>query len=314
MDLRQLKTLLAVAERGSFGKAAEAVHLTPSAVSQQMNALETELGVLLFDRSSRRPVLNAHGLQMLEAAQRLVQIADEAVDAISGRRAMGTLNVGCVRTSAFSLLPRAIVAMKARHPHLRIKLRVGSTEPFLADVVARRLDAAIVAEHVAMPRDLRWSPFIREPLLVIAPPGTAWRPGEDLLRDLPFIRFRSAVPLANLIDTELARHGVPLTEIAEIDSIAAIVTCVKFGLGTSVVPDIAVRDPGLEGLVVAPFGDPQVHRQMGLVERHKNPSAHLVEDLHETLAVMSGAYGVRRTYAKADAAKRLRRMQAPSSG
>jgi hypothetical protein len=53
---------------------------------------------------------------------------------------------------------------------------------------------------------------------------------------------------------------------------------------------------------------------MGLVERHKNPSAHLVEDLHETLAVMSGAYGVRRTYAKADAAKRLRRMQAPSSG
>jgi DNA-binding transcriptional LysR family regulator len=56
-----------------------------------MNALENELGVLLFDRSSRRPVLNAHGLQLLEAAQKLVQIADEAVDALSGRRAMGTL-------------------------------------------------------------------------------------------------------------------------------------------------------------------------------------------------------------------------------
>ena len=157
MDMRQLKTLLAVAECGTFGKAAEAVHLTPSAVSQQMNALETEVGVPLFDRASRRSTtLNTHGLQMVEAAQKLLQTAEEAIDAISGRRPVGALNVGAVRTSAFALLPRAIIAMQARYPNVRIKLRVGLTKSFLADVVARRLDVAVVAEHVAMPRELRW--------------------------------------------------------------------------------------------------------------------------------------------------------------
>jgi DNA-binding transcriptional LysR family regulator len=283
---------LAVAECGTFGRAAEVVHLTPSAVSQQMNALEVELGVSLFDRASRRSVLNTHGLQMVDAAQKLLQTAEEAIDAISGRRPVGTLNVGSVRTSAFSLLPRAIVTMQRRYPELRMKLRVGLTEPFLADVVARRLDVAVVAEHVAMPRELRWSPFIREPLLVIAPPGTPPGSGREILESLPFLRFRSSVPLAYLIDTELARQGLRLNEVAEIDTIAAIVPCVKAGLGAAVVPDVAIQDLGSESLVTAAFGEPQVYRQMGLVERVRSPFAAVIRDLHETLATLSGAFGV----------------------
>ena len=127
MDLRQLKTLLAVAECGTFGKAAEAVHLTPSAVSQQMNALETEVGVPLFDRASRRSTtLNTHGLQMVEAAQKLLQTAEEAIDAISGRRPVGALNVGSVRTSAFPCCRGRSSRCRLDIQTLRIKLRVGS--------------------------------------------------------------------------------------------------------------------------------------------------------------------------------------------
>jgi DNA-binding transcriptional LysR family regulator len=294
MDIRQLRTLVAVAEYGTFGRAAEAVHLTPSAVSQQMNALETEVGTQLFDRSSRPPVLNTQGLRMLEAAHKLIRTAEEAIDTISGRRVVGTFNVGSVRTSAFALLPRAVIAMQSQFPDLLIKLRVGLTEPFLADVAAGRLDAAVVAEHVSMPRELRWSPFIREPLLVIAPPGSPRLDANELLESLPFIRFRSPVPLANLIDTELARLGLRLKEIAEIDTIAAIVPCVQHGLGVAIVPDITIHDPSLGDLVTAPFGEPQVHRQMGLVERSRNPFAEVVTALHGELARLSGAFGVER--------------------
>jgi DNA-binding transcriptional LysR family regulator len=294
MDIRQLRTLVAVAEFGTFGRAAEAVNLTPSAVSQQINALETEVGAKLFDRSSRPPVLNTQGLQMLDAAHKLIRTAEEAIDAISGRRVIGTFNLGSVRTSAFALLPRAIIAMQAKFPDLLIKLRVGLTEPFLADVAAGRLDAAVVAEHVGMPRELRWSPFIREPLLVIAPPGSPRLAANKLLESLPFIRFRNSVPLATLIDTELARLGLRLKEIAEIDTIAAIVPCVRHGLGAAIVPNVAVQDPALADLVTAPFGKPQVHRQMGLVERARNPSAAVVEALHGELARLCGAFGVER--------------------
>jgi DNA-binding transcriptional LysR family regulator len=310
MDHRQLKTLLAVAECGTFTKAAEAVHLTPSAVSQQMMALESELGVNLFDRTSRRSTLNAQGWQMVEAARKLLQIAEETIDAISGRRAIGTLNVGSVRTSAFSLLPRGIVALQSKYQGLRVKLRTGFSEALLADVVARRLDAAVVAEHVAMPRDLQWSPFIREPLLIIAPPGTPQLSGRELLQSLPFIRFRSAVPLANLIDTELAREGLRLNEIAEIDTVAAIVQCVRYGLGAAIVPNVAVQDRHLEDLIVAPFGEPQVHRQMGLVQREGSPFAAIVADLHEILATLSGPFGVPRAASK----RELQRVRSPRRG
>lgn len=82
MDTRQLKTFIAIAEHGTFAKAAEAVGLTPSAVSQQMQALELEVNGELFDRSSRPITLNGHGLQMLEAARTLVRDADNIIDTI----------------------------------------------------------------------------------------------------------------------------------------------------------------------------------------------------------------------------------------
>ena len=123
VDIRQLKTFIAIAELGTLAKAADAVGLTPSAVSQQVQALESEVQAELFDRSIPRPMtLNSHGLQMLEAAHNLVRSADNVIDAISGKAITGTFTIGSVRSSALSLLPRAIVALKADYPDLKIKL------------------------------------------------------------------------------------------------------------------------------------------------------------------------------------------------
>src|SRR3712207_293263 len=118
MDIRQLKTFIAIAEHGTLAKAADAVGLTPSAVSQQIQALEGEVGAGLFDRSTRPMTLNSYGLQMLEAAHNLVRSADDVIDAISGKAIAGTFTIGSVRSSALSLLPRALVALKAEYPDL----------------------------------------------------------------------------------------------------------------------------------------------------------------------------------------------------
>ncbi len=282
MDTRQLKSLLAIAEYGSFSRAAEAVHLTVSAVSQQVQALEQEVGAELFDRSSRPARLTVAGVQMIEAAQELIRTAENAIDAISGKRIAGTLSLGSVRSSAMSLLPRAIVQLNAVHPELRIKLRVSMSELLLQDVVAGRLDAAMVAEHVSFPPDLRWRPFLREPLFVVAPPGSPLLDAEALLTRFPYIRFRSNVPLAHMIDLELARMNLTLNEVAEIDTIAAITACVANGLGVSIVPQVAIDDCSAP-LVRIPFGSPQLHRQIGLVERSNGPRSLLISELHALL-------------------------------
>jgi DNA-binding transcriptional LysR family regulator len=282
MDTRQLRSLLAIAEHGSFSRAAVAVNLTVSAVSQQIQALETEVGAPLFDRSSRPPRLTVAGQQMVEAARDLVRTAENAVDAISGRQVVGTLTLGSVRTSALSLLPRAIVRLNARYPELRIRLRVSNSDLLMQDVVAGRLDAAMVANHLDFPAALRWRSFLDEPLFVAAPPGTVQMDALEMLTRHPYIRFRAAVPLARVIDLELARLNLPLVEVAEIDTIASIASCVVNGLGVSVLPQVAIRDCQVP-LVCAPFGNPQLHRQIGLIERINGARAVLISQLHELL-------------------------------
>lgn len=231
------------------------------------------------------------GQQLVEAARELVRTAENAIDAISGRKVIGTFSLGSVRTSALSLLPRAIVRLNAAHPELRIQLRVGLSESLLQDVVSGRLDAAMVAEYGEFPSSLRWRPFLDEPLFVVAPPGTPALSAEELLTRRPFIRFHANVPLAHVIDLELARLNLPLTEIAQIDTIPAITACVANGLGVSIVPQVAVSDCATE-LVKAPFGQPQLHRKIGLVERKTAPRAALISMLHRLLVEESGPDGV----------------------
>lgn len=294
MDTRQLRTLIAIATHGTFARAAEVVHLTASAVSQQIQALEQELNVQLFDRSSRPPRLTPQGLQVVELAKTMVRMEEDTKASLRGDRISGTLMIGSVRTSGLSLLPRTISQMRTEYPALKVNLRVGLSSQLIADVAAGRLDAAVVAEHLGFPPALRWSPFLKEPLLIIAPSGAKVTDPVEMLRSLPFIRFQSAVPLANLIDTELSRLGIVTNDVAEIDTIGSIVTCVRHGLGISVVPQVALDEPDGVGLISLPFGDPQVTRQIGIVERTLSPRAEIIARLHEVLAHFCGANGLPR--------------------
>ena len=294
MDTRQLRTLLAIVQHGSFAKAADVVHITPSAVSQQVQALEQEFGAMLFERRSRPPALTAQGAQVVDMAYDILRRVDEAQITLSGNQVSGTLMLGSVRTSALGVLPRAIMKMRSDYPLLKINLRVGNSSGLIAEVAAGRLDAAVVAENMSIPQLIRWSPFLREPLWVIAPKHLASDDPVAMLRNLPFVRFQSPVPLAALINTELARLQVATQDIAEMDSIASIIRCVAEGMGISIVPDIALREPDAEALRYLPFGQPQVYRQIGLIERINSSRAKVIDQFHSVLAETCGAYGVMR--------------------
>jgi len=295
MDTRQLKTLLAIQSHGTFAQAAEVVHLTPSAVSQQVHALEDELQVTLFDRGTRPPSITPDGLQVIEMARDILRREEDTKASLRGDQIAGTLLLGSVRSSALNLLPSAMVQMRQRYPDLKPSLRVSLSSTLISDVAAGRLDAAIVAEHLGFPSALRWSPFLREPLWLIMPHGIESSDPIELLNTRPYIRFRSAVPLANLIDTELSRLGVVTNDVAEIDTIGSIVTCVRQGLGISVVPHVALQEPEDMNIARLPFGTPQVIRQIGIVERNVSPRTEIIARLHAVLSELCGDYGVDRT-------------------
>jgi DNA-binding transcriptional LysR family regulator len=267
MDIRQLQTLVAVADTGSFAAAARVVHLTSSAVSQQIQALEGELGVTLFDRSKRPPQINAKGEEMLRAARTVVRTMTEARMTISGGRTAGVLKIGAIRTVSMQLVPKGFAAMSALYPDLSFDLTVGMSETLMSDVAAGRLDAAVVAEHVGVPASLSWTPVLSEPLVLVGPPGFEGRSELSLLHDLPFIRYETTVPLARQIETELSRLGVAAQEIAVTNTMPSVVGLVQAGLGVAIVPKIAFLDAAPGTLVCRPFCDGAITRRLGLVQR-----------------------------------------------
>ena len=284
MDTRQLETLLAVERYGGFAAAAQAVNLTASAVSQQISALERELGAELFDRSRRPPALTSKGAEVVRSARTILQIYTETKASVPGGPVRGTLAFGTLRTAADSLVPRTLARMRGLYPELAVRLRVGMAEELMSEVASGQLDAALVADHVAVPPSLRWTEVLREPLVVLTPPGTTDLCLEDLVRNMPYIRYRTQVPLARQIDTEIARLSVEPRQLISVNTMTAVIGCVQAGLGFAVIPYLTLQDRITAPLNWFPFGAPPIHRRLGVVQR---PNASRTEVLASLISALT---------------------------
>ena len=291
MDTRQLQTLIAVADTGSFASAARLVNLTASAVSQQIQSLEVEVGVSLFDRNKRPPQMNAHGEELVRAARSVMQTIGETRMNISGSRTAGVLKIGAIRTVSMRLAPLALADMAAAYTDLTYDLTVGISETLTADVAAGRLDAALVAEHVGVPVGLSWTPVLSEPLVLVAPPHANGQSELSLLKNLPFIRYETDVPLARQIETELSRLGVSAREIAVANTMPSVVGMVQAGLGFAIVPQIAFLDATQGSLYCIQFRNGAIKRRIGLVQRQVSSRGEVLIALRRMLLQRAAKIG-----------------------
>ena len=291
MDTRQLQTLIAVADTGSFASAARLVNLTASAVSQQIQALEADVGVSLFDRNKRPPQMNANGEELVRAARSVMQTIGETRMNISGSRTAGMLKIGAIRTVSMRLVPLALADMAAVYTDLSFDLTVGMSQTLTADVAAGRLDAALVAEHVGVPAGLSWTPVLSEPLVLVAPSHATGQTELSLLKNLPFIRYETDVPLAKQIATELSRLGVLPREIAVANTMPSVVGMVQAGLGCAIIPQIAFLDAAPASLYCIQFRNGAITRRIGLVQRQVSSRAEVLSELRRMLSQRTARIG-----------------------
>ncbi|MFB7617098.1 LysR family transcriptional regulator [Kitasatospora sp. NPDC056181] len=173
VELRQLQYFVAVAEHGGFGRAAEGLNIVQSAVSQQIRRLERELGVTLFDRSTRHTRLSAAGERLLPEARAALaavrQIGLVAEEVRGGRD--GVLRLGTVQAPGDRLY-RALARLADSAPRLRVRLRRASPAERLAGVERGELDAALVrAATLPDHPGIRLFPVWHDPLYVAVPAG-----------------------------------------------------------------------------------------------------------------------------------------------
>lgn len=284
MSIRRLETLVAVAEMGTFAKAAEAGFMTPAAVSQQMKALEEELGVSLFDRQHRSPTLTPIGHALIPKAREVTEAYRAMVSSASGELDLhDELTVGAVPTTMAGLVPRTVSSLRRSHAWLRVRIVPGLSSELLPQVDRGFLDAAILSEPVNVYQHLRWRPFAEEPLVVVAPHDAREDDPKTLLETYPFIRFNRRAWVGQQIDEWLLANNVQVSESMELDTLESISTMVYQGLGASIVPKRCVpsaRPFELKRVLLDPSSSP---RLLGVLHRRDSTKFRLQDILVEEL-------------------------------
>ena len=243
MDLKRLKTFVRVARTLNVSEAARQIHRTQSSVTEQMQALEADLGVALFDRSNRKLALTAAGSCLLGHAARLIDLADETRAAVraAGGCAARTLTVGGIETIAAAILPDVDARLAAAHPDVRVRVAVAATSALHAGVRDGTLDAACFFGTLLPEVGLACRVIAHAPLVLVVPPGhpLAGRDGADH-GDIAHERFlvtAQGCAYRRMFDTAVAARPDDRPRIAgEFDSVAAIVGLVERGLGCALVP------------------------------------------------------------------------------
>ena len=239
MNAAQLRAFHAVATAGGFTRAAARLGVTQPTLSGQVKALEDTYGVELVERRGRQLVLTETGAALLDLTRRIFGLTEEAEQLLSAARGLerGHLRLGA--DAPYHVLP-ALAAFTRRYPKLRLSLTVGNSETLIRDLFDHRIDVAVVA-NLAPDARLHALPVRRDRLVLFVPKGHPWArrrqvtpaelAGERLVLREPGSSTR------RVFETAMARAGIALEEVIEINSREAVREAVAAGLGIGVVSE-----------------------------------------------------------------------------
>lgn len=268
MSIRQLRTLVAIADGGSFNAAAQRLYMTQSAVSMQMKALEGDMRAQLFDRSSRPPVLNSNGWRLVDEARQIIERYDalRLLASASSTGLAGSLRLGVIPSVATHLLPRTLSKLRREHPSLRIQVQSGLSPELAFKVEHKQLDVAVITELERLDPSIVFEAISEEELKVVIHRDLARGTIAELLKVHPFIRFNPAMGVGRVIDTTLRKRRILVNDFMEFDSIETIISMVKLKLGVTIISVGQVTPELDDDLKTISFEQP-VYRRIGVVGR-----------------------------------------------
>ncbi len=302
--LDQLLIVRAIAQHGSFRRAADSLYLSQPAVSLQVQNLERQLGVVLFNRGGRQVYITEAGQTLVEYGDRILKLCQEARRALSDLDEMkrGILLLGASQTVGTYVMPQLIGQFWHRYPQISVQLLVQSTRRVTHKLVSGELDLAIVGGEI--PTELRprltVTPFAQDQFVLVTarehPHGidllTQRDPELDpiplVVADLSQLRYISLDAQSSTrqtLDRALHKAGVDpatLRSSVELSSIEAIKRAVQAGLGVAFLSRSAVK-PELDrgDLIQLPVAGLEVKRILWLAynpDRYQSRAAHLFRD------------------------------------
>lgn len=271
MELRQLQYVVAVADHGSFTRAAHSLRVTQPSLSHGILTLERELGVELFTRLGRTIAISAAGTAVVESARAvLLGMAEVAAAAAQvSTLASGSIDLVALPTLAVDPLAGLIGRFRVAHPGVSLRVR----EPEDTDDVERSVRTGVaelgLTDITTGGSGLVRLPLFRQEIVVVSPPGERVD-GSTLtarqLVDLPLIVTPEGTSTRRLLDRTLAREGRPPHIAVELNHREAIVPLVLAGAGSALLPRRLAADAAQRGAVIRSL-QPALSRRVGLLHR-----------------------------------------------
>lgn len=290
IELRPLRYFVAVAEEMHFGRAAHRLHMTQPPLSQTIQALEAQLGTVLFARTRRSVALTAAGRALLPEAQRLIEQAD-ALPRLAQRAAAGEsgrLSLAFVSSADYSVLPSALREFRSAFPDVHIELREATGDVQIDELSANRIDVGILIGPLSdkLNGEFDYLPLLSEPLVLAAPEGLQFSPHKKRSlkswAELPLIIFpRRLAPVFHDQIFDCFRNAGITPHIGqEAIQMQTIIGLVSAGMGIALVPQSVsnLQRPGVEYHALKE-GSPLI--ETGLVWRsdHASPVVQAFLDL-----------------------------------
>lgn len=269
VTLRQLRAFVAIADAGSFAGAAKRLHLTASALSLLVKSLETETGVRLFHRTTRRTELSAAGSELYPLARKLLDDLAHALQSTRdlARMKRGTVRIACTPLYSAMLMPRLVLGFRERFPAITVYVLDSLNQQALGRVASGEADLG-VAPHRPPPPELLHEALLQDRIHLICRPdhplaaqaGTTWA---AVLRE-PFVSLTT--DFTARLQADLLRHSPELV-IDPVHSVSFLTTAlgmVQWGHGVTAQPGRALPLIATYGLVHRPIARPVVHRQVSV--------------------------------------------------
>ena len=267
MDLTDLHIFRSVVQAGGVTRAAEKLNRVQSNVTTRVRQLERELGVELFVREGKKLHLSPEGKLLLDYADRLLDLAEEAREAVHDAEPRGLLRLGTGESTAAMRLPVPMNEYLGRYPDVTLELRTGNTKELAAAVLAGELDAALASEPIAD------APFEKvaiydEELVIIAAAGHPAIKSPRDARPQTVLAFESGCSYRQRLEDWFAHHGEMPDRIVEITSYHAMLGCVVAGMGISLMPrSVLTTFPDAKLLSVHSLPPALAHAPTSLIRR-----------------------------------------------
>ena len=270
-SLADLRAFATVADLQSFAAAAKVLHLSQPALSRRISHLEGQLGVRLFDRTTRSVTLTAPGRRFFGEVRTVLENLDRSVVGLHdvAQLQAGDVTVGCVFSAVYHFLPGVIRSFREQHPHVLVRIVEEGADEVLASVKAGESDFALNYTGMQDP-EVMFTPLLKEPFVLACPADhplarrrtVRWRE----LADHPYALVSHASRNRVLIDQALAGVDRLPRPICEVRHVSTLIGMVEHGLALAVVPQLALPSPSTQ-IVGVRLEEPPLTRTIGMIQR-----------------------------------------------